>query len=62
MSKIIPNFSRQTFLDDSGYYHYMEGFTESEDKYKEIIEHLLDALERRHADDFVDAFREEYEL
>ncbi|ATN92923.1 hypothetical protein QGX11_gp160 [Pseudomonas phage PPSC2] len=31
-------------------------------KYEALIERLLDALERRHADDYVDSIREEFNL
>lgn len=31
-------------------------------KYEHLIERLLDALERRNADDFVESIREEYNL
>jgi len=31
-------------------------------KYENLIERLLEALERRHADDYVDSIREEFNL
>ncbi len=62
MSSITPNFGRGEFRKDGGYNEYIEGFKESSDKHLALIDRLLNALDNRHAGDYVDKIREEYGL